>query len=187
MACMAEEQAKPLAAGPYAIMMYGTLADNQLIPNPAGSANAMYVGSDFLPTTTPFPWNMIVGRYNNVYGYWIFRGDLGCAWQGPLGNPPQKPPAGPKCQCWTLPNVKVGIITTASTTLAYWNKDGQATGNPEDFELFNLNKIPHINAYTINNLRVSAGSEEKYIAYTNGAFQCSGDSKNCAVFSFFVA
>lgn len=53
-------------------------------------------------------WVLTQGKYNQLTGYWIFRPDVKMCWQAVNANGP----------------------------LDYWNQDGRAKGNPEDWELF---------------------------------------------------
>jgi hypothetical protein len=82
-----------------------------------------YLGADFSLTEQPVAWSLQLGRYVGAYGgqsvdisgYWIFRGDG-------------------LHQCWQAERRGGG-------KLRYWNDDGLAQGEPEDWELFGFEQV----------------------------------------------
>ena len=77
--------------------------------------NEQYLGHDFRVQGLPAPgqpdrtvWIARYGQYGHYMGYWIYLPNANKCWQAVNANGP----------------------------LRYWNEDGQASGPPEDWELF---------------------------------------------------
>ena len=102
---------------------------------------------------SPAPsWVPTKGRYNNLQGYWMFH---------PTEN-----------RCWQAVN--------ANGPLRYWNEDGQAAGNPEDWELFVFENTGG------GNVRIK-NVYGKYVAFTGGQFVCNAGQGQAATFQLITA
>jgi hypothetical protein len=138
-----------LIAGQYA----GVL---RLIEQVGGS----YFGRNFNLSQTPTEWQLQLGRYQgnlghgpiDLHGYWIFRTDAHMCWQAVNGG---------------------------GGGLQYWNQDGLAQGNPENWELFNFfpwqgNRVK---------IQCSSGMGGYFINLVGNTFFCNDNEANGAAFN----
>jgi S1-C subfamily serine protease len=109
-----------------------------------------YLGHAFTLTTLRDQWVLLKGRYNELKGYWIFQPHQRKAWQA----------------------------NNAKGPLKYWNEDGQAKGNPEDWELF----LFEIEDEARGTVRVK-NIYNNYIRLVDGIFQANGNNANATVFT----
>jgi hypothetical protein len=120
-----------------------------------------YFGPNFTLTQTPMNWLLKLGRYSenvghgpiDLHGYWIFRTDVNKCWQAVNGG---------------------------GGALQYWNEDGQAQGNPENWELFNFYAVDP----NQNTVKIASGSGEggQFINLVGDTFSCSENGDNAAIF-----
>jgi hypothetical protein len=111
---------KSLAAAPdlYDTLIAGQYANSLRLRQVAGK----YLDHDFKLSDARALWVLNLGFYKGRWqdrpvdfkGYWIFNPDGRRCWQAANGR-------GPK--------------------IAYWNQDGRAAGNPEDWELFTFQAV----------------------------------------------
>lgn len=134
-----------------------------------------YLGSNFKLASGPTDWRLTLGRYAGRYGghpvdlhgYWIFHPNANKCWQTMYrgGNP-----------------------------LQYWNEDGKATGNPEDYELFMFQAVNKADrtvkiynasweAYCrLTGALPGIGSWVNYVGLVGDAFSCNESPDNAAIF-----
>jgi hypothetical protein len=130
---------------------------NQTFPTPGGIATISlaigdneYFGQWFQVVANTTLWRPDRGSYNGLHGYWIFRPDARMCWQAVNANGP----------------------------LRYWNQDGQAQGNPEDWELFVFEAVDASKGQVrIKNIYGA------YVNYVGGVFQCTGNQGQAQVFT----
>jgi hypothetical protein len=132
---------------------------NQTFPFPGGIPNITlsvaqneYLSETFQLTNNKTHWRPDRGSYNGLHGYWIFRPSVR--------------------QCWQA-------VLNAGSYLRYWNTDGQAQGNPEDWELFIFEKADGgIDQVVIRNIYGG------YVNFVGGFFRCNAPTKaQAAVFT----
>jgi hypothetical protein len=139
-------------------------------------AGGQYFGADFRLAPTPTEWLLKLGRYPGRYqgtavdlhGYWIFRTDAN--------------------QCWQAVNRGGG-------PLKYWNADGRAAGNPEDWELFSFSAVDR-SERTVKIFNTSWATYRRavgslpdrrrdwrnHIGLTGETFSCNESEQNAAIF-----
>lgn len=100
-------------------------------------------------TKQSFTWVTKQGRYNQLTGYWIYRPNINQCWQAVKCDGP----------------------------LVFWNADGHAKGNPEDWELF---VIEYANdTHTEVCVRNIYG---RYVRYAAPYFVCDANRSDAAAF-----
>lgn len=109
----------------------------------------VYLGYNFTLSPTKSLWLPSHASYNQYRGYWMFRPDARLCWQAVLDS---------------------------GSYLRYWNADGQASGNPEDWEMFLFEPVDPPNG--IVHIRQLYG---KYVNLVNQTFQASGTTGDDAV------
>jgi hypothetical protein len=109
----------------------------------------VYFGYNFTLSPIKSLWLPSHASYNSLRGYWMFRPDARLCWQAVLDS---------------------------GNYLRYWNADGQATGNPEDWEMFLFEAVDAQNG--IVRIRQVYG---KYVNLVGQTFQASGASAADAV------
>ena len=114
------------------------------------SGEGQYLSTAFGLTPDLTTWQMQIGKHNELKGYWIFRMDVRQAWQAENANGP----------------------------LRYWNADGLARGNPEDYELF-LFEIADSAAGTVLLQNVRG----RYVRYRAPSFVCDAERGDAAAFT----
>lgn len=110
-----------------------------------------YLGTDFRLAQNPVAWRLMRGEYHgrfedkpvDFFGYWIFKFGVR--------------------QCWQAVNAGGGA-------LQYWNADGAAEGDPQDWELFNFEAVDAAN----DSVRIKS-NRGFYINLIGSAFSCTGD------------
>jgi len=130
---------------------------NQTFPVPNGIATISlsaganeFFGPWFQITQSTTLWRPDRGSYNGLHGYWMFRPDARMCWQAVNTNGP----------------------------LRYWNADGQATGNPEDWELFIVEVVnADLGQVRIRNIYGA------YVNFVANVFQCTGTQAQAQVFT----
>jgi hypothetical protein len=162
------------AQDPYDTLIAGQYAnDVQFISQIGGQ----YLGDNFQLSTTPTPWTLRLGRYPgringtrvDWHGYWIYKKGVN--------------------QCWQAVNHGGGA-------LVFWNQDGRARGNPEDWELFMFEKVDknartlkiYNSAYvpyrTIIEGHVPNPSDcRNYVNLVGTQFSCNDNSQHAAIFT----
>lgn len=138
---------------------YNTLIGGQYAaPIRLKQVGGRYLSHDFKLTSSADVWSLELGRYNwvnkgktTVYtGYWIFTPDGVKCWQAAGG-------AGP--------------------ALAYWNQDGRATGNPQDWEIFNFEAVrPQDGTVRIKH------KSGRYVHLVGETFQLANGRDDAAIF-----
>lgn len=135
-----------------------------------------YFGPNFTLSDTPSSWTLQLGRYPGRYngcsvdlhGYWIFL------------------PGARKC--WQA-------VERGGGELRYWNQDGQARGNPEDWELFTFEAVdPSAQTVKIANASYvpfrtcitghvpNPRDNRNYINLVGNRFSCNDNAEHAAVF-----
>ncbi len=133
---------------------------NQTFPLPGGVPTiALSVGENefvsevFQITNNKILWRPDRGSYNGLHGYWIFKPSIR--------------------QCWQA-------VLNAGSYLRFWNADGQASGNPEDWELFTFEA-----ADAGANQVVIRQIYGQYVNFVGGVFKSNAPTKGQAAV-FFV-
>jgi hypothetical protein len=140
--------------------MIGAYVNNQQATSPPGLNK--YLGVRFDAVDTKTVWRTTPGRFQSGFGFWIFRTDMPCTWNGPFGSPAHQPPAPAGCQAIKAPAI--------FGPLAYWNSDAAAQGAPQDYELFQFIPIQDGRAgYRIPNNRVTQGGARYNLIYNESA------------------
>lgn len=149
---------KAKAAG--SIDRYDTLIEHQYANRIRllRQAGGQYLGANFMLSAGPTDWMLRLGRYQGatgghtyvLHGYWIFRPDANMCWQA----------------------------RNASGPLDYWNKDGKAVGNPEDWELFRVDAVSKAD----QTVKIYNAKSKSYIGLVNQTFACDEAKANAAVF-----
>lgn len=171
---MLANRARGQQPDPYQTLLMGQYAnDLQLLQQEGG----LYMGDNFQLSSTPMTWTLRLGRYPGRYndhnvdlhGYWIYKKNVN--------------------QCWQAVNYGGG-------PLAFWNADGRARGNPEDWELFTFEKVDQ-NSDAQHTVRISNSAYTTHMTWMTGhvpntspcyvnlvgnTFQCSDIQQNGAVF-----
>jgi hypothetical protein len=141
-----------LIAGQYAAVI-------QYLEQVGGS----YFGGNFTLSQTPTKWLLKLGRYKgnlghgpiDLHGYWIFRTDVNMCWQAVGGG---------------------------GAALAYWNQDGRAQGNPENWELFQFLAVdPAQQTVKIQGISGELNHGGCFVTLVGGTFLCN-DRTNGTVF-----
>jgi hypothetical protein len=122
-----------------------------------------YFDYDFAQSSAPANavWKNQQGTYNQLSGYWIFRPDVRMCWQA-------------------TPN--------GCGKLDYWNHDGYAQGNPEDWELFVFEGVDSGSAAVkVKNIygcyvRYDPNSPLPYESSVRGTFLCDTNINSAQVF-----
>lgn len=129
-----------------------------------------YVGLDFKATTTPTTWLLKSGHYKgrltfvkgswkgegvhqdvDLHGYWIYRTDAN--------------------QCWQVQGGSGG-------SLVYWNQDGKAHGDPENWELFTFNLVNKSQGTVIIQTSISDFKPlPGWVSLVNNQFACLANQK----------
>jgi hypothetical protein len=137
------------------------------VPRPVQFVDAgkSYFGTDFKPTQTPTSWLLkpanISVNYGHgqmtLYGYWIFRSD------------------GVN-RCWQA-------VNGGGAGLAYWNQDGLAQGNPEDWEMFKFFAVAE-NQGTVRIQNFGSPPNGGHFIILNGdTFYCNTDGDHATIFT----
>jgi hypothetical protein len=140
-----------------------------------------YVGTNFGLTSTATTWRLELGQYKGVittqpggwsffpihrdtthqpvdlYGYWIFRTDVNRCWQVQGGT------CGP---------------------LVYWNQDGKAQGNPENWELFTFKAYnPAQHQVKIQSSVSDLKTTTCWVNIVGNTLTCNADEAHAAIFT----
>ena len=135
----------------------------------------LYFSQDFRLSNTPTTWRLRLGGYPgkydghpvDIHGYWIYLPGTNKCWQA---------------------------INRGGGPLQYWNEDGKAAGNPEDWEIFQFEAVDkHAGTVKISNpsyviLRAVTGQHPNtmttpnYINLVGDQFSCNDSSPNAAIF-----
>lgn len=139
---------------------YDTLIKGQYAaPIRLKQAGGRYLGHNFDLTAAADVWSLEIGAYDwhtggkviPYRGYWIFTPDGVKCWQAAGG-------AGPKLQ--------------------YWNEDGRAAGNPQDWEIFNFEAVsPQDGTVRIKH------KSGRYVHLVGNTFQLANGRDDAAVFT----
>jgi hypothetical protein len=141
---------------PYDTLIGGQYANTIKFVEQAGG---QYFGPNFQLSPTPSEWRLAVGRYIgrvggapvDWHGYWIFK---------PHAN-----------QCWQA-------VNGGGSRLAFWNQDGRAAGQPEDFELFNFIAVNKAE----RTVKIQ-GIHGRFIGLVGNTFNCSENGPHAAIFT----
>ena len=144
--------------GRISLRMIGAYVNNQQVPSAPGTNK--YLGVRFDAVDTKTVWRATPGRFQSGVGYWIFRTDMTCGWNGPYGSPAHQPPAPAGCQAIQAPS--------AFGALSYWNRDGRAQGTPQDYELFQFIPVQDgRGGYKVANNRVTQTGNQYHLIYND--------------------
>src|SRR5262245_19646287 len=162
------------AQDPFDSLIQGQYANRLRFVRQAGG---QYLGDRFKLSATPTEWLLKLGRYAGRYrgqavdlrAYWIFKPNANVCWQA---------------------------INRGGGALQYWNQDGRAVGNPEDWELFTFDVVNKgQKTVKIYNASFAAyakaiGTWQKdqtkvrcYVDLVGDTFSCKGNVSEAAVFS----
>src|SRR5665213_4122714 len=134
-----------------------------------------YLGYDFTLSPGVATWELRLAEYRGRYcgndvdlhGYWIFRPGVNRCWQA---------------------------VNRGGGPLVYWNQDGHAVGNPEDWELFNFATVD-ASQQTVKIFNGSFGRSQtacgihidpnwRYlVGLTATTFSCNETGANAAIFN----
>lgn len=120
------------------------------------AGSGQYLGHGFGLTGRPAPgrpdqtvWVATPGQYGGLRGYWIYLPGANKCWQARDAHGP----------------------------LRYWNEDGRATGNPEDWELFVFKPVDLSKGLVrVGNIYGS------YIRYSGSGYSSDGNVNDASVF-----
>jgi hypothetical protein len=110
--------------------------------------DGLYVGDGITLGTSATSWILVTGSYGQLRGYWIFRWDVVC-WQAVNSDGP----------------------------LEFWNADSNASGDPQDWELFIFEPVD----VPRNQVRIK-NIYGKYVNRIGGILSCTSDQTGAAVF-----
>ena len=159
------------AIDPYDTLISGQYANNiKLLQQIGGN----YIGENFDLTSSPTVWKLELGRYRgklygrvvDIHGYWIFNRSSRKCWQA---------------------------VNRGNGPLVYWNEDGKATGNPEDWEIFQFKPVSKLDRtvkifnpafYEVSDiLGTPISARRGFIGLTGNRFACDADFAGAAVFT----
>lgn len=135
----------------------------------------LYFGAGFDLSSMSTPWRLRLGRYQgkysghpvDIHGYWIYLAGAGKCWQA---------------------------VERGGGALRYWNEDGKATGNPEDWELFSFEAVDreagtvkisnasYVVLRTVLGMHPDPNSTPNYVSLTGNSFSCNDSRPNAAIF-----
>jgi hypothetical protein len=134
------------AQDPYETLIAGQFANRIRLLQQVGG---QFLQRDFTLGSTPTDWMLQLGQYRGKIndkavdwsGYWIFHPTARRCWQAAAGD------------------------------LRYWNADGRAVGNPEDWELFTFHRVNTADrTVRIKNTPTSGG----WVSLVGSRFKCNG-------------
>jgi hypothetical protein len=150
---------------PYDTLIIGQWANRIRLLQQIGG---QHLQENFTLGTTAADWLLRVGRYRgrqggrpvDTHGYWIFK-----------GNGERK--------CWQRVSRRQGGDRTPIGTLRYWNEDGRAVGDPEDWELFVFEQVSRLD----RTVKIRwARSTTTYVGLVGTVFSCNSPAARAAIF-----
>jgi hypothetical protein len=150
-----EQGGNHMTLDPYDVLIAGQWANAIRLLQQVGE---LYFQTDFKLGPSPTDWFLALGwhqekkgRYTKRRaGYWIFRTDVKLSWMAVGANGP----------------------------LRYWNEDGQARGNPENWELFAFEAVNRPERV----VRIKNAWSGAYITLRGDVFSCQGQQNEAALF-----
>jgi hypothetical protein len=141
---------------PYDMLIAGQYANKVKFLEQAGG---LFIGPNLQLTSNSTDWLLKLGRYIgrehgqpvDWHGYWIFRPDARLCWQA---------------------------VNSGGGALDFWNRDGKAAGDPEDFELFNF--IPVSKPQKTVKIQAIHGY---FVGLVGNTFNCSEHVDHAAIFT----